>query len=333
MSTALAKPPGTFPQSRASVTDRATRSMSGYLAMVIGFAILGAGAYLAYHSVGMSPQGGFLFNLPGLGLSFLLALAGLFMLSGLFVMEPNYSAVLQFFGSYVGTDRSTGLRWVNPLYSVHKVSCRVQTNETAKLKVNDANGNPIEIATAVLWRVEDAAKALFQVENYQQYITIQAETCVRKLASSHPYDHHDDAASTPRDAVEEAGKPVQAGKDGVASLLGGGEEVTRALVEELSARLANAGLHVEEARITHLAYAPEIAPAMLRRQQANAVISAKAKIVTGAVDMCHDAVTQLKAKNIDIDGERLAALVSNLLVVLVSDKDASPVVNTGSIYG
>ncbi len=268
----------------------------------------------------------------GILLSSLTALAGIAAMSGLYVMEPNYSAVLQFFGAYVGTDRSTGLRWVNPLYSVHKVSCRVQTTEIPQVKVNDQNGNPIEIAAAVVWRVSDAARALLQVEDYEDYIGVQAETCLRHLASSHPYDHHYDP-DTPPDAVAKDAVAPAPHKGRVPSLLDGGEEITGDLVRELSERLATAGIAVDEARITHLAYAPEIAPAMLRRQQAQAVIAAKAKIVKGAVDMCEDAVKQLKGKDIEIEGDRLSALVSNLLVVLVSDKDASPVVNTGSIYG
>ena len=271
---------------RPAIEDRLTTSMSGYLALALGFALLGGAGYVAYQSFGLS-GGGVSLSPSGLGIAALVAVAGLFMLGGLYVMEPNYSAVLQFFGSYVGTDRSTGLRWVNPLYNVRKVSCRVQTIETSKLKVNDSNGNPVEIATAVLWRVDDAAKAVFRVEDYEEYVSIQAETCVRKLASSHPYDDHSD--DTPAEAVASAEEPgathvrAPAARERVPSLLGGGEEVIQALHDELSTRLAGAGLVVEEARITHLAYAPEIAPAMLRRQQAQAIIAARAKIVTGAV--------------------------------------------------
>src|SRR5215207_8999997 len=231
-------------------------------------------------------------------------------------------SVLQLFGSYIGTNATTGLRWVNPFYSVTKVSRRVQTLESAKIKVNDLNGNPIEIAAAVIWRVQDTAKAVLQVENYAAFVQIQSETSVRKLASSHPYD------DTEADLTE-AGRASEAAR--VVSLLSGGEEVVRALVEELSTRLASAGIEVTEARITHLAYAPEIASAMLRRQQAQAIIAARKKIVEGAVDMVKDALDRLQSKDIPVDEERRAALVSNLLVVLVSDKDAAPIVNAGSL--
>jgi regulator of protease activity HflC (stomatin/prohibitin superfamily) len=300
--------------------------------LAVGLGMVGAGAYGVFQSLGLN-HGMISANGWGILLSSLLALAGIAAMSGLYVMEPNYSAVLQFFGSYVGTDRSTGLRWVNPLYSVHKVSCRVQTTEIPQVKVNDQNGNPIEIAAAVVWRVSDAARALLQVEDYEDYIGVQAETCLRHLASSHPYDHHYDPETPPDAVAKDAASPEPTARARVPSLLDGGEVITADLVRELSERLAAAGIAVDEARITHLAYAPEIAPAMLRRQQAQAVIAAKAKIVKGAVDMCEDAVKQLKSKDIEIEGDRLTALVSNLLVVLVSDKDASPVVNAGSIYG
>jgi regulator of protease activity HflC (stomatin/prohibitin superfamily) len=237
-------------------------------------------------------------------------------------LQPNYSAVMQLFGSYIGTDATTGLRWVNPFYTVTKVSRRVQTMESAKIKVNDLNGNPIEIAAAVIWRVRDAAKAVLQVENYAAFVQIQSETSVRKLASSHPYD------DTEADLMK-TGRASEAVR--VVSLLSGGEEVVQALVEELSTRLAPAGIEVTEARITHLAYAPEIASAMLRRQQAQAIIAARKKIVEGAVDMVKDALDRLQSKDIPVDEERRAALVSNLLVVLVSDKDAAPIVNAGSV--
>lgn len=249
--------------------------------------------------------------------------AGILVWKGVYILQPNYSAVFQLFGSYVGTDHSTGMRWVNPFYSVTRVSRRVQSLESAKLKVNDSNGNPIEIAAAVIWRVEDAARAVLQVENYPKFVQIQSETAVRKLASTHPYDDHKEAG---------ASAAGEGGQERAPSLLGGGDDIVNALVAELRTRLAGAGITVDEARITHLAYAPEIAPAMLRRQQAQAIIAARRSIVDGAVDMVHDALTRLGEKNIAIEEDRKASLVSNLLVVLVSDKDATPVVNAGNVY-
>lgn len=296
------------------ISDRPARSMSGYAVLVGGFVLLGLAAYLGWLSFGRTSAGGLL--------AIVIFLFCILVGKGLYILQPNYSAVMQLFGSYIGTDATTGLRWVNPLYTVTKVSRRVQTMESARIKVNDLNGNPIEIAAAVIWRVRDAAKAVLQVENYGSFVQIQSETSVRKLASSHPYD--DTEAE-----VAEAGQQSKVSKP--VSLLSGGEQVVAALVEELSARLAPAGIEVTEARITHLAYAPEIASAMLRRQQAQAIIAARKKIVEGAVDMVKDALDRLQSKGIPVDEERRAALVSNLLVVLVSDKDAAPIVNAGSV--
>ena len=297
-----------------AISDRPARSMSGYAVLVGGFALLVLAGYLGWLSFGRTSGGGLLATA--------ILIFCIVVWKGLYVLQPNYSAVMQLFGSYIGTDATTGLRWVNPFYTVTKVSRRVQTMESAKIKVNDLNGNPIEIAAAVIWRVRDAAKAMLQVENYATFVQIQSETSVRKLASSHPYD------DTEADLTE-TGRASEAAR--VVSLLGGGEQVVTALVEELSAHLAPAGIEVTEARITHLAYAPEIASAMLRRQQAQAIIAARKKIVEGAVDMVKDALDRLQSKGIPVDEERRAALVSNLLVVLVSDKDAAPIVNAGSV--
>jgi regulator of protease activity HflC (stomatin/prohibitin superfamily) len=298
-----------------AISDRPARSMSGYAVLVGGFVLLVLAAYLGWLSFGRTSGGGLLATA--------ILVFCIVVWKGLYVLQPNYSAVMQLFGSYIGTDATTGLRWVNPFYTVTKVSRRVQTMESAKIKVNDLNGNPIEIAAAVIWRVRDAAKAVLQVENYAAFVQIQSETSVRKLASSHP--SYDDTEAD----LTETGRASEAAR--VVSLLSGGEEVVQALVEELSTRLAPAGIEVTEARITHLAYAPEIASAMLRRQQAQAIIAARKKIVEGAVDMVKDALDRLQSKDIPVDEERRAALVSNLLVVLVSDKDAAPIVNAGSV--
>jgi regulator of protease activity HflC (stomatin/prohibitin superfamily) len=231
---------------------------------------------------------------------------------GLFIVNPNEGKVAQFFGGYAGTDRRAGPRWSNPLYTRKSVSLRVRNFESGKLKVNDQDGNPIEIAAVVVWRVVDTAEAAFEVDDYQDYVHIQSEGALRNLATHHPYD---------------------ATNAGQLSLRANTDEIAKQLQKEIQDRLAKAGVEVIEARISHLAYAPEIAATMLRRQQAGAIIAARTKIVEGAVGMVNMALEQLAAKNIvQLDEERKAAMVSNLLVVLCGDHDARPVVNTGTIY-
>ncbi len=236
----------------------------------------------------------------------------LFSLKGLVMVEPNQGKVLQFFGSYVGTVKYPGLRWVNPFYSKKSVSLRVRNFETSKLKVNDSLGNPIEIAAVVVWKVSDSAEAVFQVDNYEQFVTVQSESASRNLATKHPYDQH---------------------VKGNISLRSHTEEVAEKLKSEIQERLSKAGIQVIEARISHLAYASEIAGVMLRQQQADAIIAARKKIVEGAVGMVHMALDELVEKHkIKMDDERKASMVSNLLVVLCGDRDANPVVNVGSLY-
>ncbi len=231
---------------------------------------------------------------------------------GFFTLQPNTAAVLLLFGEYKGTARKQGFHWANPFYKKIHVSLRARNLNGEKLKVNDARGNPIEIAAVVVWHVQDTARAVFDVDDYAKYVTIQSESAVRHLASSYPYDSHE---------------------EGQLSLRGSMDEVSQALQGELQERLAKAGVVVEEARLSHLAYAPEIAGAMLRRQQAEAVVAARMKIVEGAVGMVHMALEHLeKDKVVDLDGERKAAMVSNLLVVLCGDHNAQPVVNTGTLY-
>lgn len=233
---------------------------------------------------------------------------------GFYMVQPNQGRVLQFFGRYVGTDRQEGLRWANPLYSKKAVSLRVRNFESGRLKVNDANGNPIEIAAVIVWRVVDTAEAVFEVDNYENYVTIQSESALRNLATSYPYEDHSDAVDT-------------------LSLRSNSNDISIKLREEVHARLEKAGVEVMEARLSHLAYAPEIAQAMLQRQQASAVLAARKIIVQGAVSMVSAAIEQLKEANvIELDGERKAAMVSNLLVVLCGDQQARPVINTGSLY-
>jgi regulator of protease activity HflC (stomatin/prohibitin superfamily) len=235
-----------------------------------------------------------------------------FFLTGLVMVDPNEAQVLQLFGKYVGTVRTPGLRWLNPFYAKTKVSTRVRNFETGKLKVNDMHGNPIEVAAVVVWKVVDTAEAMFEVDDYIHYVAVQSEAALRNPATSYPYDSHDED------------------EEGV-SLVGALQEVSDRLREENQARLDKAGIEIIESRISHLAYAPEIAQAMLRRQQAGAIIAARRKIVEGAVGMVEHALAELaRHRIVELDDERKAAMVSNLLVVLCSENDTQPVVNTGS---
>lgn len=232
--------------------------------------------------------------------------------AGFFTLEPNKAAVLILFGRYKGTSQREGFNWANPLFQKKKVSLRAHNLNSERIKVNDIEGNPIEIAAVIVWRVTDTAKASFDVEDYHDYVEIQTDAALRNLAMAYPYDSND---------------------DDVLSLRGDIEEVTGKLQEHVQDRVAKAGVVVDEARIAHLAYAPEIAGAMLQRQQAGAVVAARTRIVDGAVGMVEMALEQLQGKNIvTLDDERKAAMVSNLMVVLCSDKAAHPVVNTGSLY-
>ena len=253
-----------------------------------------------------------------LGMVALGALASLWCLAGLYMLQPNQAALLTLFGSYRGTDRSEGLRWANPFYVKKKVSVRARNFNSEKLKVNDLRGNPIEIAAAIVWKVEDTAQATFDVDNYEAYVLTQAESALRHLALSYAYDNLDEPAPGAKHEV---------------TLRSGTDEVATALRIELQARFALAGIVVIDAKLTHLAYAPEIAGTMLRRQQAEAIIAARRKIVQGAVGMVELALNGLAERGLlQLDDERKAAMVSNLLVVLCSDHDATPVVNTGTLY-
>ena len=248
-----------------------------------------------------------------LGLMWVFAgFVALFCLSGLFVVNPNEARVLQLFGDYVGTVREDGLRWANPFYTKRSVMLRIRNFESNKLKVNDHDGNPIEIGAVVVWKVVDTAEACFEVDNYEHYVTVQTEAAIRNLASHYPYDAH---------------------IEGDFSLRGSTSEVAARLKGEVQERLEKAGVLVIEARLSHLAYAPEIASAMLRRQQAGAIIAARQRIVEGAVGMVEMALDLLqKSDRVKLDEERKAAMVSNLLVVLCADREAQPIVNAGSIY-
>lgn len=242
----------------------------------------------------------------------ILAIVILVLWFGLFMVHPNESKVLQLFGKYVGTARESGLRWANPFYQKTRVSTRVRNFESSKLKVNDSRGSPIEIVAVVVWKVFDSAEALFEVDDYEEYVNIQSKSALRNLSTTYPYEPHEG--------------------EGIA-LRSHPAEIASALAKEIQDRLEQAGVCVIEARISHLAYAPEIANAMLQRQQASAIISARKQIVRGAVGMVKMALAQLKEDEIvDLDDERKAAMISNLLVVLCSDEAAQPVVNTGTLY-
>ena len=244
--------------------------------------------------------------------SIVAVLLALFLAAGVFVVNPNEGRVLQLFGDYKGTAHEPGLRWANPFYTKKRISIRVRNFESARLKVNDIEGNPIEIAAVVVWRVVDTAEAVFEVDDYNNYVKVQSESALRNLATSYPYDAHDDA---------------------LMSLRGHTAAVAEHLKKEIQDRLARAGVEVIEARISHLAYAPEIAASMLQRQQAGAIIAARTRIVEGAVGMVEMALELLSKRDIvDLDNERKAAMVSNLLVVLCGERSTQPIVNAGSIY-
>ena len=235
-----------------------------------------------------------------------------FLAGGVFVVNPNEGRVLQLFGDYVGTATTPGLRWANPFYTKKRISLRVRNFESTKLKVNDLEGNPIEIASVVVWRVVDTAEAVFEVDDYQNFVKVQSEAAVRNLATSYKYDAHEEDQM---------------------SLRGNTAAVAEHMKKEIQDRLAKAGVEVLEARISHLAYAPEIAQAMLQRQQAGAIIAARQRIVEGAVGMVQMALDMLSQREIlELDNERRAAMVSNLLVVLCGERSTQPVINTGTIY-
>jgi regulator of protease activity HflC (stomatin/prohibitin superfamily) len=284
----------------------AARTANGYLGLLAGLAIMACGPLLLWMGFGRPPV---------MLLGVLSIAAGVLVLAGLYMQQPNEGRILTLFGQYTGTDRSEGLRWANPLAVKRRISLRARNLNAPTIKVNDKRGNPIEIGVAVVWRVEDSARAVFEVDDYEAYVGIQAEAAMRHLASQYAYDDGEDLA------------------DGETTLRAGQDDVAAALVQELQARFAEAGVRVLDAKITHLAYAQEIAQVMLRRQQAEAIISARKKIVQGAVSMVEEALKGLSEREIvELDDERKAAMVSNLLVVLCSDKDTQPIVNAGTLY-
>jgi len=290
--------------------EKELKAMSGYLAL-----ILAIGSFIGAVTCFITGAGrGNTSNVALIVLAFLLVILGVFLFKGIMVVNPNHARVCTFFGKYVGTVKANGLLWVNPFYSSYRITLRSQNLNGQQLKVNDKMGNPIEIAAVIVWQVSDTYKASFEVADFQQYVGIQSEAAVRHLATSCPYDQLEDekAEITLRD---------------------GGEKVNEMLEKELTERLAPAGILIKEARISHLAYSPEIAGAMLQRQQATAIVAARFKIVEGAVGMVELALEMLSKKNIvNLDEEKKAAMVSNLMVVLCGEKAATPVLNTGTLY-
>jgi regulator of protease activity HflC (stomatin/prohibitin superfamily) len=289
--------------------ERTVHSANGYLAVVVGVGLI----LMMVVSFIAAPM--LAASVWTILVRTLLIALGVFILVGLYMLQPREAAILTLFGAYIGTDRSEGLRWANPLYAKRRISLRARNLNSPTLKVNDKRGNPVEIGVVVVWRVLDTARAVFEVDDFERFVTVQAEAAVRHLAAHYAYDQGDDS-----DVAE-------------VTLRGAGDTVAASLKAELEERFDQAGVEVLDAKLSHLAYAPEIAQVMLRRQQAEAIISARTKIVYGAVSMVEAALKGLSERSIvHLDDERKAAMVSNLLVVLCSDNDAQPVINTGTLY-
>jgi len=292
-----------------TIRERERAGISGILALIILLAVEILAVYMFVGAVREAKLGG-----PGTPIIFwiVVSILGFFLMLGVFTVHPNQGVVLQLFGKYTGTVKVPGLRWANPFLTKRRISLRVRNFETGRLKVNDQDGNPIEIAAVVVWKVVETAEASFQVDNYEEYVHVQSEAALRNLATAYPYDSHEEHQI---------------------SLRGHTGTVAEHLQKEIQERLAVAGVEVIEARISHLAYAPEIAAAMLQRQQAAAIIAARQKIVEGAVGMVEMALDMLAEKKVvELDQERRVAMVSNLLVVLCGERAVQPILNTGTLY-
>ncbi|MBW7887396.1 MAG: SPFH domain-containing protein [Bacteroidetes bacterium] len=288
-----------------SITEKTGKRLNGYVMLALFILLLALTIYLLVKTIISE-------NFILLAVDILLFVAVFLMMSGFFTIQPNEARVLILFGKYVGSVRESGFHWTNPFVSRKNVSLRIRNFNSDKLKVNDLDGNPIEIAAVIVWRVIDSARALFDVENYEQFVAIQSETAIRSLASEYSYDSHNDEH---------------------ASLRGNPQEIAENLKKQVETRLVVAGVDIIESRISHLAYAPEIAQAMLRRQQAQAIVAARKKIVEGAVGMVQDALTMLAEQNIvTLDEDKKATMVNNLMVALVSESETQPVINTGTLY-
>lgn len=291
------------------IADKPPQSMNGYPMAIVALVVAGLSIWAFLEPAGQ----GLLARVPPLAL----LLAALAVMKGLYVVYPNQGALISLFGAYRGTDRTAGLRWTNPFCRVLKESLRSRSFISEKLKVNDKQGNPIEIAAAIVWRVTDLAKASYSVEDYRSFVEVQCEVAIRYVASAYSYDHSDDCGSEAEEVT----------------LRSGVFQIGSALTRILQKRFEDVGIDVEEAKLTHLAYAPEIAGVMLRRQQAEAIIAARQKIVTGAVSMVEMALHALTEHElVELDDERKAAMVSNLMVVLCAESDVKPIVNVGTLY-
>lgn len=287
--------------------EKITHPISGFVALLSAIILIVLSGFLLFYGISLKMA-------IVIVLAILALFAAMLLFAGIIVLSPNHSCVLTFFGKYVGTTKKNGLLFVNPLYKKQKISLRSENLESSKLKVNDKLGNPIEIAAVIVWQVDNTYRAAFDVEDYNHYVKVQSEAAVRHLATSFAYDHLEDETA-----------PI--------TLRAGGDKVNELLELELSNRLSPAGILIKEARISHLAYAPEIAGAMLQRQQATAIVAARAKIVEGAVGMVEMALEMLSKKDIvNLDEEKKAAMVSNLMVVLCGEKGATPILNTGTLY-
>jgi regulator of protease activity HflC (stomatin/prohibitin superfamily) len=288
--------------------EKVFKPVSGYLVLILSILCFVAAIVVFVNAPQVQNVGLFMF------LGIFLIILSIFLFKGIMVVNPNHSRVCIFFGKYVGTVKANGLLWVNPFFVTHKITLRSQNLESTRLKVNDKLGNPIEIAAVIVWQVSDTYKAAFDVADYDHYVKIQSEAAIRHLATGCPYDHMEDEHAT-------------------VTLRDGGEQVNHMLEQELNERLAPAGIIIKEARISHLAYSPEIAGAMLQRQQATAIVAARTKIVEGAVGMVELALEHLSRKQIvQLDEEKKAAMVSNLMVVLCGERGAQPILNTGTLY-
>jgi regulator of protease activity HflC (stomatin/prohibitin superfamily) len=291
--------------------ENSLRSLSGIPFLLFLLAVVIAAIVLMIHSLGPDPDSG-VRSVAGAVSGIVIAVFALFLMLGMYKVEPNQAAVISLFGRYVGTVKDNGLRWNNPFYAKRKISQRVRNFESGRLKVNELDGSPIEIAAVIVWQVVDSAEAVYNVDDYESFVHIQSESALRAMATSYPYDQHE---------------------DGQLSLRSHAAEISQHLKDELAERLADAGVQVIDARISHLAYAPEIAQAMLQRQQANAVIAARTRIVAGAVGMVEMALAELQKNGVvHLDEERKAQMVSNLLVVLCGERGTQPIVNAGTLY-
>jgi regulator of protease activity HflC (stomatin/prohibitin superfamily) len=306
----------------STVVDKELKAANGYIMMAIGLVLIAACAWLTY---GGYDKDGYAaprvwFFLPAI------VIVAVALAKGLVVLQPNESLVCMLFGSYVGSEHRPGLWWVNPFNSKNKISRRLQTLAVGPLKVNDAAGNPVDIGAVVVWRVEDAARALLEVGSYTDYVRAQSETALRRMASVHPYDEVE--------ALEQQGEKPATMPISTVTLRDGGDAIIETLLKEIRTRMEPIGVTVVEARISHLAYSSEIAGAMLRKQAASAVVAARRMVVKGAVSIVEEALKELDQKKLAdaLDPERKAAMISNLLVVLVGDREVTPVINTGTLY-